>query len=133
MHDQDLRDIKLYGSLAMMSGAVLLCLSLAAILLVLASGGSTSTDTIVTGGILAVTLVILGSALAGLGGNLYRADRNTQVGRESVRLDWTALLLVELVGFFIGIWLLPALAMFTALMLIGLVWIRQPVIRITSH
>lgn len=132
MSPHDLRDIKLYGTISVVCGFVQLLMSGLGITLILATGGSQFPLDFAEGAILSGTLLIMSSAIIGLGGEFQRASRASALARENLRLTWTAQLLVLVVSFLIGLWLLPMLASVAAIMILGLVWIRQPVIRVTS-
>ncbi|HEY6736266.1 MAG TPA: hypothetical protein VI322_00965 [Candidatus Saccharimonadia bacterium] len=132
MHNRDLRDIKLYGTLTVVVGAVQLLITSVLIMLVLATGASQLAMPLSQAVIMGISLVMVSCGLVGLGGELQRANRLTAITRENLRLTWSALLLLLVAGFLIGLWLLPLLASICAVLILGLMWIRQPVIRVTS-
>jgi hypothetical protein len=133
MHDRDLRDIKIFGGLAVLCGTILMLLTVLVALLILSTGGPDRNADLLKGGIALVAGLIMGAALVGTGGELQRAGRMSGPSRRSLRLDWTALLLVMLGGFAVGIWAAQALAIVASLIIIGLFLIRDAIINITSR
>lgn len=133
MEHHDLRDIQLFGTLCLITGIIILILTAVGVILILATGGSDLAFNLNQGLWLVGTLTVLNSSLIGLGGELQRSAHHTAAARENLRLTWTALLIVLVACFLVGIVLLPILAGFAAVMIIGLTWIRQPIIRITSR
>lgn len=132
MDNNDIRDIKLYGTLAVMSGGVIMLFTLFGVLLLLAAGGDGLPMGALPGAVLAFTILIMSAALIGIGGEFQRANRASSLNRENLRVGWVALLLVLVASFAIGLWLMQLLAAFSAVMVLGLVWIRVPIIRVAG-
>lgn len=131
MYDRDIRDIKLFGTLAVMSGGIGMLLTFLVGGLVLLSGGSTNLNDIVSGAIILVTALVMSAALVGIGGELQRADRHSA---RDLRLNWTALLVVMVAGLLVGLWQnAQVLSFAAAVVLVGLVWTRGAVINLTSR
>ena len=131
MSNRDIRDIKTFGTICVLTGAVQLLMSLMGIFMVLASGLSQLNLSYGQAGLIGGALVVVSCGLIGLGGEFQRAAQLTVTAKENLRLTWTAMLILLAAGFTIGLWLLPVLAGFSAVMILGLVWIRQPIIRLT--
>lgn len=133
MHERDLRDIQLFGRVAVISGSILMIITFIGLFIVLASGGTTEKSSLVTGSLTFITAIIMASALVGIGGELQRAHVRSVSTRLGLRLDWTALFIAMAISFGLGFWLSQALAIVSSLMLVGLVLIRRAVINVTTH
>jgi hypothetical protein len=131
MDDRNIRDLKLFGTLAAVSGTLLMLLTFLAAGLVLVTGGSTSLDAIVRGIIIFITSITMSAGLIGTGGAFQRAGR-TPIN--DIRLDWTALLVIMMVSLGASlIFNIQPLSLVAATVLVGLFWVRPAVINLTNR
>ena len=133
MYEHDVRDVKLFGTVAVLTGSLLMTFTFLAAGLVLATGGSTNQGAIVRGCVAGGTALVMSAALIGTGGEMRRLKPSSSLSRQNLRLDWTALLIVMVAAFGIGLWVARVLAILASLIIIGLFWTRGAVANLTNQ
>jgi hypothetical protein len=132
MHNRDIQSIRLVGTLAFGLGVVLLPLTFLAIVLALFSGITATLGGLAKGAAAGALGLVMSSSMMGCGAHLQRVGRLTSVDIENVRLIWTALFIVMLIGGVASFWLAPPLVGLSALVLVALLAVRSAVIRLSS-
>jgi hypothetical protein len=128
-HSSDRYKINFVGGLAVALGLVLMLLTIfAAILTVF----SYSTGGALKGALSFGLCLVIASGYLGIGTKLTRLKYYTAADIETLRLSWTALLLLSVLGAVLAYYLLQPLVGVCALMIVVLVAIRRSVIRLSS-
>jgi hypothetical protein len=128
-HQSDRYKINFVGGLAVAIGFVLLLLTIFAAILTLftyQTGGA------LTGALSFGLCLVLASAYLGIGTKLTRLQYVTSADIETLRLSWTALFLLSILGAILAYYLLPPLVGVCALMIIVLLAVRRAVIRLSN-
>lgn len=130
MQNRDIQSVRVVGMFAFGIGAVLLVLTIMGGLIALFSGFS-DTSQFLQGAVGSVTAVIMASTLLS-SGTTMATMRPAHVDPEMLRLTWTALFVVMLLGALVNLWLIPALTVVASLVMLALLLIRAAVIRLTT-
>ncbi len=127
--ERDKMKIRIAGAISLGMGFVLLLLTLFTTLFALFSGPSANYGR----ALLAFGLtLIIASTLMSCGTQLTRLRLYTGIDVQSMRLNWTALLLVMVIGGLISFWLMPEISDVCVIEIIVLLTVRGAVIRLSA-
>lgn len=123
------RDIRLFGSLAIIFGSFIMFASLGGGLVILSTNAylvASPVKMVIT----VITALIAGWTMIAIGTEFARATEATIKHRQGLRLDWTALLVVLVCAAVVGAWAFQPLAFLSALWILGLFWIRISIVEL---
>ncbi len=124
-----LRDIHLFGSLAIIFGSLMMFASLGGAFLFLATNAYLEVSPLKV--VLTVIVALIGGwTMVATGAEFARASEETIRHREGLRLDWTALLIVLSLATAVGSWTFQPLAFLCNLWILGLFWIRISILEL---
>jgi len=132
MHDRDLQDVRLVGTLALLLGVVLFVLTGLLTMLLLYANAASNTADFFKGALSVLLALVMGATLSGLGGQMQHVRTGYAHELENLRLVWTAMVLMMALCGTAAIWLIPPLFALAAIMLVALFGIRRAVIRLTA-
>jgi hypothetical protein len=130
-YERDKQKVRVVGGLAVGIGAILMILTIFITLFeLLASAGRG--DVVRGFGAFAIGLV-MASTMMGAGGQLTRLRYYAADDVYNMRMAWTGLLLVMLLGGILAIWFIPPLTSLAAFIIFLLMIVRPAVIRLSSN
>jgi len=132
MHDRDLQDVRLVGTLCLILGIVLFVLTAITTLLLLYASASSSSSAFLQGMLGVLLALVMGASLSGLGGQMQHIRTGFAHELENLRLVWTSLVLMMVACGAAAIWLVPPLFALALLVLLALLAVRGAVIRLTT-
>mgnify|MGYP000971821297 CR=1 FL=1 len=125
------RDIKLFGSLAIVFGSLMMFASLGGGFIYLASNAYLTTDPW-QAWLTVTAALITGWTMVGIGNEFARATESSIKHHEGLRLDWTALLVVLAITMVLSAWTFQPLAFLCALWILGLFWVRISILQLIN-
>jgi hypothetical protein len=133
MHDRDIQQVRIIGTLIAGIGLILMLLTGLTTLFVLFGGAAaTAGNGIVRGGLTILLAFIMSFSLISCGAEIQRVKLST-ANIENLRLVWTALIILMALSLGAGLWLAQPLAFLAALVLLTLFSIRGAIIRLTRQ
>ncbi|MDB5178715.1 MAG: hypothetical protein JWN01_658 [Patescibacteria group bacterium] len=133
MHDRDIQQVRIIGTLIAGIGLILMLLTGLTTLFVLFGGAAaTAGNGIVRGGLTILLAFIMSFSLTSCGAEIQRVKLST-ANIENLRLVWTALIILMALSLGAGLWLAQPLAFLAALVLLTLFSIRGAIIRLTRQ
>lgn len=132
MHNRDLQDVRLVGTLTLLLGVVLFALTGFTALLLLYVGASSNAAGFFKGILGVLLALVMAATLCGLGGQMQHIRTGFAHELENLRLVWTSMVLMMVVCGAAAIWLVPPLFGLAALVLLAMLAIRGAVIRLTT-
>ena len=127
-HSSDRYKINFVGGLAVALGLVLLLLTVFAGILTLFQAAASG---YLKGALSFGLSLTIASAYLGIGAKLTTLKYISQTDIETLRLSWTALFLVSILGAIVAYFLLPPLVGVCGLMVVVLLAVRRAVIRLS--
>jgi hypothetical protein len=127
--ERDKQIVRTVGSLITGIGAMLLLVTGLATLFALSA---IPTGNIIPGLVALALALVMASTLMSCGTQLMRLRLLTHEEIHTMRLCWTALLLVMVFGGILAFWIVPPLGLIAAFMVLALLAIRPAVIRLSS-